>query len=417
MWVGAIKAVFACTRGGRWRKAAKCFGVGHVTSSLFCSKSLIKQVQGHITILRNRRESIIRQSRGDIAQFLQGGLLQRALERVIQLYKDQCLLCAYDQIEQFCGCIISNISHITKQSSWHTLPIDATEAVSSLVFAASRCGELPELHLLRSLFKERYGCKFVLANVELRPGNLVNFQIKQNLCITSVPDNMKQKLINEIAKECDLPLVFQDPDLQVYEKCYSEQKAEVLDIEMQDISSDIDEHWIQLSEYEKPRNDLSCCKTLAAIPSQSCINSNGYYSSTQITKRAALVEKLEVSSTRTSLDSSTPQIYETSIVYLDDLELKKTGICENYVTKGLTVTRSTRRSVTPESRYHNSFMEDPLRRKNCKVLANGRLSLDGSLDKWKAQEGNSSGSSHVHPNLPEYENLVARLKDLKAEYR
>ncbi|KAK6229481.1 hypothetical protein SCA6_018432, partial [Theobroma cacao] len=386
-------------------------------SSLSLIKSLIKQVQGHITTLRNRRESIIRQSRADIAQFLQDGLLQRALERVIQLYKDQCLLCAYDQIEQFCKCVISNISHITKQSSWHTLPIDATEAVSSLVFAASRCGELPELHLLRSLLKERYGCQFELANVELRPGNLVNFQIKQNLCITSVPDNMKQKLINEIAKECDLPLVFQDPDLQVYEKCYSQQKAEVLDIEIQDISSDIDEHWIQLSEFEKPRNDMSCCKTLAAIPSQSCNDSNGYYSSTQITKKAALVDKLEVSSTRTSLDSSTPQIYETSIVYLDDLELKKTGICENYVTKSLTVMRSTRRSVTPESRYHNSFMEGPLRRKNCKVLANARLSLDGSLDKWKAQEGNSSGSSHVHPNLPEYENVVARLKDLKAEYR
>ncbi|XWS09953.1 hypothetical protein CRYUN_Cryun39dG0034100 [Craigia yunnanensis] len=373
MLVDAIQAVFACTAGARWRKAARC-------------KSLIKQVQSHLTLLRNRREYIIRQSRADIGQFLQDGQLQRALERVVQLYKDQCLLCAYDQIEQFCRSIISNISHIRRQSSRHKLPIDTSEAVSSLVFAASRYGELPELHLLRSLFKERYGSEFELANVELRPRNEVNFQIKQNLCINSVPDNMKQKLINEIAKDNDLPPVFQDPELQVNEKCYSEQKAEVLDLEIQDNSSDIDENWIQLSECETQRKDMSHCKPPAAIPSQSLIDSISYYSSIQFKKNVTFVDKQEVSSTRTSLDSSTPQIYETAIVYLDDLEVKKNGSCENYDTKDLTLTHSTRKSETPETRYHNSFMEDPLRRKNCKKMVNSRFSLDGSLDKRKAKE-------------------------------
>ncbi|XP_022717707.1 IST1-like protein [Durio zibethinus] len=367
MWLDAIEAVFECTAGARWRKAAKC-------------KSLIKQVQSHLTILRNRRKSIIRQSRADIAQLLQDGLLQRALERAVQLYKDQCLLCAYDQIEQFCGCIISNISHITTQSSWHALPIDTSEAVSSLIFAASRCGELPQLHLLRSLFKESYGCEFDLANVELQPGNLVKFQIKQNLCINSLSNNMKQKLINEIANDYGCPLVFQDPELQVNKKCFSESKPEVLDLEIQDNSSDIDENWIQLSEYETQRKDMPHFKPLAAIPSQSRIDLNGYYSYTQNKKNATFVDKLEVSSTRTSLESSTPQIYETAIV------------------------------------YHNSFVENPLRRENGKKLVNGRFSLDSSLDKRKAQD-NSSWSSHVHPSLPEYEDLVDRLKDLKAECR
>ncbi|OMP04633.1 hypothetical protein COLO4_09441 [Corchorus olitorius] len=292
------------------------------------------------------------------------------------------------------------------KGSWHTLPVDACEAVSSLIFAASRCGELPELHLLRSLFKKRYGCQFELANVELRPGNIVNVQIKQNLCVNSVPVTTKQKLINEIAKDFDLPLVFQDPKLQG-----SEQKAEVLDLEIHDANSEASSTRTSWDNSEIKRKDIRYCKPLAAFPSQSHVHLNGYYCSSQIKKSATFVDKQqEISSTRTSLDSSTPQVYETSIDYLDDLELKKDGRYEYYAMR-----HSMMKSVTPEPRYNNSSMEDHIRRKNYKALADSRLSLDGSLDKWKAKEGNSSSSSHVHPNLPEYDDFVARLKDLKAE--
>lgn len=64
--------------------------------------------------------------------------------------------------------------------------------------------------MLRSLFKERYGSKFEIANVELLPGNLVNYQLKENLGVNSVPDYLKHELINEIAEEYALPLGFQD---------------------------------------------------------------------------------------------------------------------------------------------------------------------------------------------------------------
>ena len=44
-------------------------------------------------------------------------------------------------------------------------------------------------------------------------------------------------------------------------------------------------------------------------------------------------------------------------------------------------------------------------------------SLDSSIDDWKAQSGSSSSSSHVHPKLPNYEDVVAKFTDIKAEYR
>ncbi|KFK35817.1 hypothetical protein AALP_AA4G041400 [Arabis alpina] len=83
---------------------------------------------------------------------------------------------------------------------------DINEAVSSLVFASSRCGELPELISIRELFNQRYGRNYITKNLELLHGNLVNFQIKEKLSITSISEDLKFKLLEEIAKESGLRL-------------------------------------------------------------------------------------------------------------------------------------------------------------------------------------------------------------------
>lgn len=60
---------------------------------------------------------------------------------------------------------------------YRDFPNDLNEAVSSLIFAATLCVDLPELQLLRKLFGERYGNDFVVAAVELCPGNHVNQKV------------------------------------------------------------------------------------------------------------------------------------------------------------------------------------------------------------------------------------------------
>ncbi|KVH96653.1 protein of unknown function DUF292, eukaryotic, partial [Cynara cardunculus var. scolymus] len=77
-------------------------------------------------------------------------------------------------------------------------PNDINEAISSLIFASARCGNLPELIQIRKLFSERYGERFETTALELLPGNLVNFQIIENLSITNVPNEAKYKLLEEI---------------------------------------------------------------------------------------------------------------------------------------------------------------------------------------------------------------------------
>uniref|UniRef100_A0A0R0JLB9 Uncharacterized protein n=3 Tax=Glycine subgen. Soja TaxID=1462606 RepID=A0A0R0JLB9_SOYBN len=166
-----------------------------------CSENLIMQFQAQLIIQKNRRHVIINQSREDIVQLLQIDKLEGAFSRVDQLYKDTCLLTAYDLIDNFCECIISNMSFISKCSSVHNLSTNVVVAIASLTYASSRCGELPLLHLIRNLFRERYGRDFDITNVELFAGNYVDLPLRKNLSIYSVPEDEKLMLLNDIALE------------------------------------------------------------------------------------------------------------------------------------------------------------------------------------------------------------------------
>eukprot|EP01018_Ginkgo_biloba_P019698 Gb_14681 [translate_table: standard] len=80
-------------------------------------------------------------------------------------------MAAYDIIELFCELIVVRLPIIESQRQ---CPIDLREAISSLIFAAPRCADIPELLDIRSLFGAKYGKEFVAAAAELRPDCGVN---------------------------------------------------------------------------------------------------------------------------------------------------------------------------------------------------------------------------------------------------
>ncbi|KAK1396246.1 hypothetical protein POM88_006109 [Heracleum sosnowskyi] len=165
-----------------WRKASKC-------------KKLLRRVQCRLKLLKNKRSSILRHSRDDVAQLLRFGYDHNAFDRVEYIIKDESMLAVYDLLEAFCEFIIINLPYIRKHRD---CPNDINEAVSTLVFASARCGDLPELRKLRNLFGKRYGHKTTKIALELLPGNLVNQTIKENLTMGSVTDDAKYKLMDEI---------------------------------------------------------------------------------------------------------------------------------------------------------------------------------------------------------------------------
>lgn len=58
--------------------------------------------------------------------------------------------------------------------SFRECPVDLKEGIASLIFAAPRCSEIPELGDLRDIFEKKYGKDFVSAATELRPSCGVN---------------------------------------------------------------------------------------------------------------------------------------------------------------------------------------------------------------------------------------------------
>ncbi|KAL6550011.1 hypothetical protein OROMI_020499 [Orobanche minor] len=166
-----------------WRKASKC-------------KKVIKKLKCRLKLLKNKRCCIVKHLREDVAELLKHGHHQTAFRRVEQLIMDERVVQLYDLLDQFCDFIIFHLPYIRRSRD---CPNDINEAVSALIFSSARFGELPELMSIRKLFRERYGQGFVTTALELRPGNLVIDQIKENLYIEKISEDFKYRMLAEIA--------------------------------------------------------------------------------------------------------------------------------------------------------------------------------------------------------------------------
>ncbi|KDP37221.1 hypothetical protein JCGZ_06277 [Jatropha curcas] len=139
--------------------------------------------------LKNKKSSVIKFLRKDMADLLKNDLDYNAYCRAEGLLVEQRMRACYNFIEQFSACISSHISIMNKQKE---CPEECKEAVQSLIYAAARIAEFPELRDLRSLFTERYGNS-------LEP--YTNKEFAEMLRPTSASKEMKLQLMHEIAEE------------------------------------------------------------------------------------------------------------------------------------------------------------------------------------------------------------------------
>uniref|UniRef100_A0A7N0T7Z1 Uncharacterized protein n=1 Tax=Kalanchoe fedtschenkoi TaxID=63787 RepID=A0A7N0T7Z1_KALFE len=95
----------------------------------------------------------------------------------------------YDFVEQCCDLVYKQLSLMQKQSE---CPAESKAAVSSLMFAAARVSDLPELRELRETFQEKYG-------------NSLQYSVNQKFVedLSSPPPTMEKKiqLMRDIAAE------------------------------------------------------------------------------------------------------------------------------------------------------------------------------------------------------------------------
>ncbi|XP_039061578.1 uncharacterized protein LOC120205763 isoform X2 [Hibiscus syriacus] len=264
-----------------WRKASKC-------------KKLIKRVQCRLKLLKNKRFTIVKQLREDLAQLIKLGYEETAFNRAEQLLNDENLMAVYDMLDQFCEFIKFQLSYICRNKD---CPNDINEAVSSLIFASARCAELPELTAIRKLFGDRYGHRFVTVAVELLPGNLVNREIQEKLSVKSVSDDSKCRLIDEITRNYCLQPAFLAleyfPDLQRQGSDGSEGKSIQVDpLQFQSTADCLDDR--------QGRN----------------------------------IDRISLPRKATSSSESVPRFSEEVVVYLDDIEelqssMRKEADCQD----------------------------------------------------------------------------------------
>ncbi|KAH9619322.1 hypothetical protein KSS87_012206 [Heliosperma pusillum] len=172
-------------------------------------KTCLNLAISRIKLLKNRRDAQLKQMRKEIALFLQSGQEPIARIRVEHIIREQNILVAYEILEMFCEFVLARVPILESQRD---CPIELREAITSIIFAAPRCSDLPDLLQIKNLFAAKYGKEFIAAVSELRPDTSVNRTVKRNfpfvymdiiekLSVCAPPGQEKLKILKEIARE------------------------------------------------------------------------------------------------------------------------------------------------------------------------------------------------------------------------
>ncbi|XP_022755054.1 uncharacterized protein LOC111303217 [Durio zibethinus] len=152
-------------------------------------KSLIKVIKNRIDLIRRKKSATLKFLKKDIADLLANGLDINAYGRVEGYIAELTLSSCYDFVEKCCD-FVSN--HVLVMQKLSDCPEDCREAVSSLMFAAARFSDSPELRDLRQIFYERYGNSLEL---------FVNKQLVENSASNPSSMERKVKVMHDIASE------------------------------------------------------------------------------------------------------------------------------------------------------------------------------------------------------------------------
>ncbi|XP_028768609.1 IST1 homolog [Neltuma alba] len=161
-------------------------------------KTCLNLAISRIKLLQNKRDLQLKQMRKEIAQFLQAGQEPIARIRVEHIIREQNTGAAYDILELFCEFVLARVPVIENQKE---CPQELREAIASIIFAAPRCSDVPDLLHVKNLFTTKYGKEFVSAASELRPDSGVNRTIIEKLSVHAPSGEAKLKVLREIAEE------------------------------------------------------------------------------------------------------------------------------------------------------------------------------------------------------------------------
>ncbi|XP_010538026.1 PREDICTED: uncharacterized protein LOC104812521 isoform X2 [Tarenaya hassleriana] len=152
-------------------------------------KSVVKATKTRVEGVKRKKNAVCKYLKKDIADLLKNRLDHNAYGRVEGLLEEEKRLRCYELLEQFCSCVGSNVSLLHKTTG---CPEECREAVSSLIYAAARVSEVPELRDVRHLFADRYGTSLE---------HFVSQELVDKFKVEPPSKQMKLQLMHEIARE------------------------------------------------------------------------------------------------------------------------------------------------------------------------------------------------------------------------
>ncbi|KAK9923331.1 hypothetical protein M0R45_031756 [Rubus argutus] len=152
-------------------------------------KSDIKTIKLRLETIKKKRNAVQKYLKNDIADLLKSGLDINAYGRAEGVLVEQNMSACYELTENFLDCISSHLSLMQNQS---VCPEECKEAVSSLIYAAARFSDLPELRDLRNILTEKYGDSLQ---------SFVNKEFVDKFKSKPPTKEMKVELMHYIAKE------------------------------------------------------------------------------------------------------------------------------------------------------------------------------------------------------------------------
>ncbi|KAL0372598.1 UNVERIFIED_CONTAM: hypothetical protein Scaly_0941400 [Sesamum calycinum] len=186
-------------------------------------KATVALAVSRLAVLKNQRQARCSIARSDVVEFLKSSNHDRALLRVEQVIKEQNMLDVFVVLEGYCHLLIERVNLFEQEK---VCPEELKEAVSTLIFAATRCGEFPELQQIRAIFTSRFGKEFAARAVELRNNCGVNPKIIQKLSTKPPSLENKMKVLKEIASDnnIDVPIEETVSDIRMEDQDLSLEK-------------------------------------------------------------------------------------------------------------------------------------------------------------------------------------------------
>ncbi|KAJ0256818.1 Regulator of Vps4 activity in the MVB pathway protein [Hirschfeldia incana] len=170
-------------------------------------KSLLNLALTRLSILKNQRQVRCSQATSDVTELLKLGQHENAYHRVDQVIKDQDTLDVLFFIHGYFTLLLDRV-HLFEHN--RDCPQELLEAVSSLLFAASRIGEFPELQEIRRVLVSRFGKDIAARSTDLRSDCGVNPKIIQKLSTRHPPREVRMKVLKEIAAENNIVLKLEE---------------------------------------------------------------------------------------------------------------------------------------------------------------------------------------------------------------